>query len=111
MTFESTRIEMKDNRMSPRIFPWKNPRAHPVVLHLDPGALERHHGAVELLPREGPRPPRLGAGRLAASLPREARRDAVALLLDGCADGGADPDRLRGRVQGWCAVRAVRAHR
>ena len=35
-------------------------------------ALERDHRAVELLPREGSRPARLGAGRLAAHLSRQA---------------------------------------
>ena len=40
-------------------------------VHIHPGAVERHHGAVELLPGEGPRPARLRAGRLAATLSRE----------------------------------------
>src|SRR5207249_4953424 len=70
-------------------------RPRPAVLHRHPRALQRHHGAVELLPREGPRSPRLGAGRLATDLPREARGDADALVLDGGADDGADPRRVR----------------
>src|SRR5207247_5932983 len=68
-------------------------RPRPAVLHRHPRALQRHHGAVELLPREGPRSPRLGAGRLATDLPREARGDADALVLDGGADDGPDPRR------------------
>src|SRR3989441_7748333 len=36
------------------------PRPPPASVHRHPRALQRDHGAVELLPREGPRSPRLG---------------------------------------------------
>src|SRR5512146_3599995 len=72
--------------------------ARAAVVHDDPDPLERHHGAVELLPRQGPGPPRLGAGRLAAALPREARRDAGAFVLDGGAHDRPHSRGLRGGV-------------
>src|SRR5207245_9235213 len=70
-------------------------RARAVVVHRDPRAFQRHHGPVELLPREGPRPPRLGARRLAADLPREAGGGAGALVVDGGAPDRADAARVR----------------
>ena len=38
-------------------------RRHPARLPVDPAALEHHHRALDLLPREGPRPAGRGAGR------------------------------------------------
>src|SRR5207247_7624641 len=69
-------------------------RADSAFLYLHPGPLERHHGAVELFPREGPRPARLGAGRLAAAVSRQTRRDTAPFVVDGGADGRADPGGL-----------------
>src|SRR5437773_11908697 len=89
----------------------QDPRADSAFLYLLPGPLERHHGAVELFPREGPRPARLGAGRLAAAVSRQTRRDTTPFVVDGGADGRADPGGLRRRVQEWRAVRAVRRPR
>src|SRR6266480_4876213 len=77
-------------------------------LHRDPGVVERHHGAVELFSREGPRSARLGARGLAAHLSREAERNAAALVVDGRTDGGADPDRVRGDLPGRATVRPLR---
>src|SRR6267378_4864947 len=63
--------------------PGEDAGAHSSFLHIHPGALERHYSAVELLSGEGPRPARIRAGRLAAALYRETRRDAAALVVDG----------------------------
>src|SRR5207302_4857597 len=79
-----------------------------VVVHLDPGALQRHYRIVELFSGEGPGPARVRAGGLAADLPGEARRDAAALVVDGGADGRADSHGVRRDLPRWPAVRAVR---
>ena len=79
-------------------------RRDPAGLSLDPAALQPHHRALDVLPRQGPRPAGRGADRLAPALPRQAGRDRRALVLDGGAAGAADPHRLRYRVLRRTAV-------
>src|SRR2546429_7057641 len=83
-------------------------RGGALVLRRHPRAIERHHRALELLPGEGPRPARLGSGRLAAALLGQARRDAAALVVDGGAHGGAHTHRVWRDLSRRLAVRALR---
>ena len=84
---------------------------HPPGAPFDPAALQRHHRPVHLLPGQGPRPAGGGAGRRAASLPREAGRNGGALVLDGRAAGAADLHGLRDRVLRRAAVSLRRPRR
>ena len=86
----------------------EDPRPGVAFVRHHPGAVERHHGAVQLLPGQRPRPARVRAGGLATALPREAGRDPAVLLLDGGADGRPDPDGVRRHLPGRPAVHPLR---
>src|SRR4029077_19110372 len=83
-------------------------RRRAAVLLRDPRAVERHHGALELLFGERPRPARLRSRGLAAALPGVARREAIALVLDGGAHGGAHPHGVWSDLPRRLAVRTLR---
>ena len=74
-------------------------RRHPARVPLDPAALEHHHRAVDVLPREGPRPPGRGADRLVprCTSPSSARPSSTRRGWWGCWRCRSSP------LTAWCS--------